>query len=78
MIKEDQNLYNYLNASAFNPSKTAIVDKLDDSRYTIGKILNIDWDVKQSLLIMKQMKRLLVLSEIYYLLDGKPMLMTLK
>ena len=26
--------------------KTAIVDKLDDSRYTIGKILNIDWDVE--------------------------------
>ena len=46
VIKEDQNLYNYLNASAFNPSKTAIVDKLDDSRYTIGKILNIDWDVE--------------------------------
>ena len=41
VIKEDQNLYNYLKASAFNPSKTAIVDKLDDSRYTVGKILNL-------------------------------------
>ena len=67
MIKEDQNLYNYLNASAFNPSKTAIVDKLDDSRYTIGKILNIDWDV-ETIIIDYEAKEnvVLVLSEIYY------------
>ena len=67
MIKEDQNLYNYLNASAFNPSKTAIVDKLDDSRYTVGKILNIDWDV-ETIIIDYEAKEegMLVLSEIYY------------
>ena len=67
VIKEDQNLYNYLNASAFNPSKTAIVDKLDDSRYTIGKILNIDWDVETIIIDYEaNEKGLLVLSEIYY------------
>ena len=67
VIKEDQNLYNYLNASAFNPSKTAIVDKLDDSRYTIGKILNIDWDVEKIIIDYEaNEKGLLVLSEIYY------------
>ena len=56
-----------MNASAFNPSKTAIVDKLDDSRYTIGKILNIDWDVESIVIDYEaQEKGILVLSEIYY------------
>tara|TARA_Y100001970_G_scaffold263163_1_gene348288 strand:+ start:1399 stop:3465 length:2067 start_codon:yes stop_codon:yes gene_type:complete len=67
VIKEDQNLYNYLNASAFNPSKTAIVDKLDDSRYAIGKILNIDWNVEKIVIDYEaKEKGILVLSEIYY------------
>ena len=67
VIREDQNLYNYLNASAFNPSKTAIVDKLDDSRYSVGKILNIDWDVEKIIIDYEATKKgVLVLSEIYY------------
>ena len=65
--KEDQNLYNYLNASAFNPSKTAIVDKLENSRYSVGKILNIDWDIEKIIVDYEaQEKGILVLSEIYY------------
>ena len=67
VIREDQNLYNYLNASAFNPSKTAIVDKLEDSRYSVGKILNIDWDVEKIIIDYEATKKgVLVLSEIYY------------
>ena len=67
VIKEDKNLYNYLTASAFNPSKTAIVDKLEDSRYSVGKILNINWDVEK-IIIDYEVKEngVLVLSEIYY------------
>ena len=67
VIREDQNLYNYLNASAFNPSKTAIVDKLEDSRYSVGKILNIDWDVEKIIIDYEVIEKgVLVLSEIYY------------
>jgi len=67
VIKEDQNLYNYLNASAFDPSKTAIVNKLDDSRYAVGKILNIDWDLERIVIDYEaKEKGILVLSEIYY------------
>ena len=67
VIKEDQNLYNYLNASAFDPSKTAIVNKLDNSRYAVGKILNIDWDLERIVIDYEaKEKGILVLSEIYY------------
>ena len=67
VIKEDQNLYNYLNASAFNPSKTAIVNKLENSRYSVGKILNIDWDIEKIIIDYEaKEKGILVLSEIYY------------
>ena len=67
VISEDQNLYNYLNASAFNPTKTAIVDKLEDSRYSVGKILNIDWDVEKIIIDYEVIEKgVLVLSEIYY------------
>ena len=67
VIKEDKNLYNYLTASAFNPSKTAIVDKLEDSRYSVGKILNIDWDVEKIIIDYEAKENgVLVLSEIYY------------
>ena len=67
VIKEDQNLYNYLNASAFNPLKTAVVDNLENSRYSVGKILNIDWDTEKIIIDYEaQEKGILVLSEIYY------------
>ena len=67
VIKEDNNLYNYLTASAFNPSKTAIVDKLEDSKYLVGKILNIDWDVEKIIIDYEAKENgVLVLSEIYY------------
>ena len=67
VIKEDKNLYNYLTASAFNSSKTAIVDKLENSRYAVGKILNIDWDVEKIIIDYEAKENgVLVLSEIYY------------
>jgi len=67
VIKEDQNLYNYLNASAFNPLKTAVVDNLENSRYSLGTILNIDWDTEKIIIDFEaQEKGILVLSEIYY------------
>ena len=63
----DKNLYNYLTASAFNSSKTAIVDKLENSRYAVGKILNIDWDVEKIIIDYEAKENgVLVLSEIYY------------
>jgi len=67
VIKEDKNLYKYLNSSAFNPSSTAIIKNIENSQYKMGKILNIDWDIEKIIIEYEaNEKGVLVLSEIFY------------
>ena len=46
-IKEDDNLYNYLNSSAFSPEDVAVVKDLDSQSFNKGEILNIEWGIHE-------------------------------
>ena len=66
-IKEDDNLYNYLNSSAFNPEDVAVVNDLDAQSFSKGEILNIQWGIHEIAIdIEASSKSFLVVSEVYY------------
>ena len=66
-IKEDNNLYNYLNSSAFNPEDVAVVKDLDAQSFSKGEILNIEWGIHEITIdIEASSKSFLVVSEVYY------------
>ena len=67
VIGEDENIYNYLTANAFNPSKTAIVKDIESKRYQVGKVINIDWSIHEVVIDYESLDNgVLILSEIFY------------
>jgi hypothetical protein len=66
-IKEDDNLYNYLNSSAFSPEDVAVVKDLDSQSFNKGEILNIEWGIHEMVIdVEASNKSFLVVSEVHY------------
>ena len=67
VISEDNNIYNYLNANAFNPLKTAVVKDIESKRYQIGKVINTEWSMHEIMVEYESTDSgILILSEIFY------------
>ena len=67
VISEDNNIYNYLNANAFNPLKTAVVKDIESKRYQIGKVINTEWSMHEIIVEYESTDSgILILSEIFY------------
>ena len=67
VISEDNNIYNYLNANAFNPLKTAVVKDIESKRYQIGKVINTEWSMHEIMVeYVSTDSGILILSEIFY------------
>ena len=67
-IKEDQNLYNYLTASAFDSENIAIVKDLESQSFSKGEIIELDWNIHEISIDVNVLSEsaFLVLSEINY------------
>ena len=67
VISEDNNIYNYLNANAFNPLKTAVVKDIESKRYQVGKVINTEWGMHEIMVEYESADSgILILSEIFY------------
>lgn len=67
VISEDNNIYNYLNANAFNPLKTAVVKDIESKRYQVGKVINTEWSMHEIMVEYESTDSgILILSEIFY------------
>ena len=67
VISEDNNIYNYLNANAFNPLKTAVVKDIESKRYQVGKVINTEWSMHEIIVEYESTDSgILILSEIFY------------
>jgi len=67
VISEDNNIYNYLNANAFNPLKTAVVKDIESKRYQVGKVINTEWSMHEIMVEYESADSgILILSEIFY------------
>ena len=68
IIKEDQNLYNYLTATAFDPEDIAIVKDLESQSFSRGEVINLDWSIHEVSIDVNVTSEsaFLVLSEINY------------
>ena len=68
IIKEDQNLYNYLTASAFDSENIAVVKDIESQSFSKGEVVNLEWDIHKILIdvTVSSEKAFLVLSEINY------------
>ncbi len=67
VIAEDNNIYNYLTANAFNPLKTSVINGIDSNSYKVGKVINIDWSIhKVEVEYESSESGILILSEIFY------------
>lgn len=67
VISEDNNIYNYLNANAFNPLKTAVVKDIESKRYQVGKVINTEWGMHEIMVEYESTDSgILILSEIFY------------
>jgi hypothetical protein len=67
VISEDNNIYNYLNANAFNPLKTAVVKDIESKRYQVGKVINTEWSMHKIMVEYESADSgILILSEIFY------------
>ena len=67
VISEDNNIYNYLNANAFNPLKTAVVKDIESKRYQVGKVINTEWSMHEVVVEYESTDSgILILSEIFY------------
>ena len=67
-IKEDQNLYNYLTASAFDSENIAIVKDLESQSFSKGEIIRLNWNIHEISIDVNVLSEsaFLVLSEINY------------
>ena len=68
IIKEDENLYNYLTSSAFDSKNVAVVKDLQSQSLSKGEIKRLDWSIHEISLDVNVLseKAFLVLSEINY------------
>ena len=67
VISEDNNIYNYLTANAFNPLKTAVIKDIEPKRYHVGKVINTEWNVHEVAIEYESADSgILILSEIFY------------
>jgi len=68
IIKEDQNLYNYLTASAFDSENIAVVKDLESQSFSKGEVVALQWDIHEIVIdvAVSSEKAFLVLSEINY------------
>ena len=68
IIKEDQNLYNYLTATAFDSEKIAIVKDLESQSFSQGEVISLDWNIHEISIDVNVFSEsaFLVLSEINY------------
>ena len=68
IIKEDQNLYNYLTASAFDSENIAVVKDLESQSFSKGEVVTLQWDIHEIVIdvTVSSEKAFLVLSEINY------------
>ena len=68
IIKEDENLYNYLTSSAFDSKNVAVVKDLQSQSLSKGEIKRLDWSIHEISLDVNVLSEnaFLVLSEINY------------
>ena len=67
VISEDNNIYNYLTANAFNPLKIAVIKDIESKRYQVGKVINTKWNIHEVVVEYESADSgILILSEIFY------------
>ena len=67
ILPEDKNLFSYLNADAFDPNRVAIVENLNEKKYAVGKVINLNRQIHMiEIEVDVKSEGFLVLSEINY------------